>query len=410
MSLHDFIQAQLQNQFMTGGLAVMAFGAVLVQMRNIPGKLWAVFHRRFITTVDVADHDQAFYWVQQWLASHEYTKKARLLTVSTRKSPFNPDRHHTVVSDKDEVEIIFSPAPGMHVFRHKGRWVMLWRDRRAMESISGGVAYHEAFVFRTFSKNVVQNIIEEAREFAHPAHDDSISVFRNQWGQWRLAMRRPPRDLSSVVLESGISDKIIKELDRFFVRAQWYKDHGIPYQRGYLLYGPPGSGKTSLVVAIASRFKRDIYVLRPSSLTDEAFQGAMLDIPPHGIILIEDVDCMWDKRESADHSQVSFDGFLNGIDGVAAPQGRILFMSTNHLDKLDDALIRPGRADKVFYVGPATWDQARRLFLNFFPGDDRMAEAFADSAKEEKGVSMAQLQERILDFPDDPVACAEAAE
>lgn len=72
----------------------------------------------------------------------------------------------------------------------------------------------------------------------------------------------------------------------------------------------------------------------------------MGDAPANSILLLEDVDSMFLQREETSRQRgISFSGFLNALDGVRSQEGQILFMTTNHREKLDDALLRPGRAD-----------------------------------------------------------------
>jgi mitochondrial chaperone BCS1 len=94
------------------------------------------------------------------------------------------------------------------------------------------------------------------------------------------------------------------------------------------------------------------------------------------------------------------------LDGVAAAEERIIFMTTNHAGRLDPALVRPGRVDINKYVGHATADQSRRMFLRFYPGREDLADQFV---KELQGmtVSTAQLQGHFVIYKDDPVQALE---
>jgi chaperone BCS1 len=112
---------------------------------------------------------------------------------------------------------------------------------------------------------------------------------------------------------------------------------------------------------------------------------------------VEDIDCAFVKRHKANgkESGLTFSGLLNAIDGVASSEGRILVMTTNHLEKLDPALVRPGRADVQLWFGNATADQARRLFERFFPERVDLARHFEERV-EERQWSMAALQEYLM--------------
>ena len=146
-----------------------------------------------------------------------------------------------------------------------------------------------------------------------------------------------------------------------------YIDRGIPYRRGYLMHGPPGCGKSSFVAALAGELGYDICVLNlsDSGLTDDRLSHALSTTPPTSLVLLEDIDAAFVQRSANDRggrqSHVTFSGLLNALDGVAAGEERILFMTTNHLDRLDPALIRPGRVDVIHHIGHASRSQCHRM-------------------------------------------------
>lgn len=103
---------------------------------------------------------------------------------------------------------------------------------------------------------------------------------------------------------------------------------------------------------------------------------------------------------------VTFSGLLNALDGVASAEGRIVFMTTNHIELLDRALIRPGRVDLREYVGDATPSQVHKMFMRFYEGQDTMADKFVKLLEGHK-VSTAALQGHFVHFKDRPDdACA----
>ena len=191
-------------------------------------------------------------------------------------------------------------------------------------------------------------------------------------------------------------------------------DKGVPYRRGYLLYGPPGTGKTSFTQAIAGKMNLNICYLNLSSgrMDDDGLNRALNDAPRNSIILLEDVDSLFVSRESVNQDRggqhVSFSGLLNALDGVRSQEGRILFMTTNHRERLDPALLRPGRADYHAFLDNASYDQMTRLFLRFNPNEEELAHKFAKQLPEKK-VSMAKLQGHFLTYRDDPKKQVEMA-
>jgi chaperone BCS1 len=129
-----------------------------------------------------------------------------------------------------------------------------------------------------------------------------------------------------------------------------------------LLYGLPGTGKSSFISALAGHFGYSICILSLSerTLDDDRLNYLLNNAPPNCFLLLEDVDAAFVSRDLFDNAQhrayegmtrVTFSGLLNAIDGVTSTEERILFMTTNHIDRLDSALIRPGRVDVKQYFG-----------------------------------------------------------
>lgn len=189
----------------------------------------------------------------------------------------------------------------------------------------------------------------------------------------------------------------------------------MPYRRGYLLSGPPGTGKSSIVLALASHLGRSVYALNLASVTEDAtLMEAFAEVPAGAILLVEDIDAMRISKSRVEANKpgeppsvglTTLSGLLNAIDGVAAPEGRLLVMTSNHPEQLDAALIRPGRVDlheRFDLLGPA---EVRRMFLRFHPGATAQAAQFAATLG--RPVSPAELQCLLLTA--DPFAALNAA-
>lgn len=122
-------------------------------------------------------------------------------------------------------------------------------------------------------------------------------------------------------------------------------------------------------------------------------------------MLLEDIDAAFAKRNQSDHqgyqSMLTFSGLLNALDGVASAEERIVFMTTNHIEQLDPALVRPGRIDMKEFLGNATEAQIRGMFLRFYEDKPDLADQFVRSL-EGKSVSTASLQGHFVYFKDKP--------
>merc|ERR1712113_706228 len=165
-----------------------------------------------------------------------------------------------------------------------------------------------------------------------------------------------------------------------------YFKHGIPYKRSYLFHGVPGSGKSSLIQALAAKYERNLAFLQPThpKMTDEAFKTCIQSAPANSLIVLEDIDALFNKdRSKKVHScPLTFSGLLNGLDGVGNPDGQIFIMTTNFVDRLDSALIRSGRVDLHIEFPLATNEQLRKMFLLFYPERKEMAQLFCDQIRE----------------------------
>jgi chaperone BCS1 len=233
---------------------------------------------------------------------------------------------------------------------------------------------------------------------------------------WDYVQGYAPRLLDSVVLEPGEKEHLLEDVAQFRKSRKRYERLGIPYHRGYLFYGPPGTGKTSLVSALAAHFGLSIYTINLGEFTDRSLTDAVNHVPWHSVLLFEDIDCMKsgqtrtaidsgdkEKPSAAPGSKenvplqagVTLSGLLNVLDGFHAPNGVLFVMTTNHLEKLDQALLRPGRIDYKLYLGKASDRQKLELYRRFFPdSSDAEARAFVEASLSAK--TMAEFQGTLL--------------
>lgn len=398
----------LHNQFLSGGLVLGIVGSLIALCRQLPGKFFAWLKRRLIVTVDVTNDDPIFEWLSLWLADHPYSRRARSLTARSRRDDYGRiDRENS----DDLPDVVFTPAPGNHVFVYERRLVWLSRER---ETVKGDKAddffsarHRETFQIRVLGRKqqVIRSLIEKARDAAIKARDSRVNVYIVSYGSWSRSDTKQMRALSTVILPGGIVDEVKSTIAEFLKSQDWYAERGIPWRLSFLFHGAPGSGKTSLIKALAGEFGMDLYSLNLGDphLTDSKLISLLGEAKTGSVISLEDIDAAFAKREKGKDSDngVTFSGLLNALDGAASKEGSIVFMTTNHKDVLDPALIRPGRADLHVEFDYATKEQARRLFAQFFPeSSEQSAERF--SAIASRKVTMAQIQGLLLQHKASP--------
>ena len=207
-------------------------------------------------------------------------------------------------------------------------------------------------------------------------HNGQPSVYIvNRYGSKRRLHDVPNRPIESVVLQDHLAKNIASGLETFYNREDVYKTLGIPYHHGILLYGPPGTGKSSMASALANHFGKDLISISISNMEDDDYLiEAVQSVRGNSIVLLEDLDSAKKavNRDIPGTVGVSIAGLLNTLDGVGSADGVVTVMTTNHIDKLDPAILRPGRIDSKYELGYMDHDQLRRLcsyFLGVIPED-----------------------------------------
>lgn len=218
------------------------------------------------------------------------------------------------------------------------------------------------------SVEMLQNYLQAMLVGEDVSNPEEITIYENNNGYWNVSKQKRPRKLESVIFKQDFVDSVIGDIQEFIESQEWYEEMGIPYKRSYLLYGPPGTGKSSFAQALAGYIGFSICFVNCSDrVNDFQFNSLLNKAPKQSIILIEDVDAIFSERKNTEkNNQLTFSGFLNAIDGVRSQEGRILVMTTNYKERLDPALLRPGRVDELYEISYATHYQIEKLCYRFF--------------------------------------------
>ncbi|KAG9319606.1 hypothetical protein KVV02_002136 [Mortierella alpina] len=362
------------NQFAAGGFQLALIGGLLAGIRVLGSHAVEYLKKRIVVTAEFDSRDESYSWILNWLSDHPYSKKATQFSVSTTIAR-GAQKINGEGGDSAVTATYYLPAPGLHFFWYKNRLLWLYRERvrPAGSTVATSGAAVENITISTLgrSRELIQSLIMEAqRKFIDRDKARTVIFQADQYGAWRRTKSRPKRPLETIVMDPKLKNYIVNDAKEFFASESWYAERGLPFRRGLLLYGTPGTGKTSFIHALAGELGLNIYVVNLSSknLTDDTLSELVSDTPSRCLLLIEDVDAAFVQRESKDAATgITFSGLLNSVDGVSAQEGRMLCMTTNHLDRLDEALIRPGRVDVRARFGKATRSQAQELFIKFFP-------------------------------------------
>ena len=226
------------------------------------------------------------------------------------------------------------------------------------------------------NKEILQDFIKKAYLYARPKTENmiNITIFKNFWSKLN---KLPTRNIDTVYLDKKIKDNLITDINQFIEEEDTYNEYGIPYKRTYLFEGLPGSGKTSIIFALASKLNMDISIFNFGPDVDDAiFMKAIASLPENSILLLEDVDALFIDRESKNKSCITFSGILNTLDGISRRHKLITFITTNYVEKLDSALLRPGRVDYIITFTHASKEQIEMMFNKFRPNDNSFNKFF----------------------------------
>jgi mitochondrial chaperone BCS1 len=420
--IRELLETLDHNPFFSGGLTLMIIGTAAAFLRRVPGRLWSFLERRISISVEIPDRDPAFRWIESWLAAQRYARRVRDLSLTTTWVHTEPDPtiegdacYNSPSGPASQAKFLLAPAPGMHILTYRRRLLILYRTRRELQ-YGGTQAFQESLTLQIVcgTRRLIEELCREAHEISFP-RIPGVNILTARHEAWVSTSWQPKRPLESLVLADQVLEDLLADLRDFLNSGTWYAERGIPYRRGYLLHGPPGTGKTTLVLAAAGELKLSVAVLTLSNrlMSDESLRALVDALPAATILLIEDVDCVLkEKRETNDVTRVTLSGLLNALDGVSSREGRVLFLTTNHPERLDPALVRPGRVDRKVELGYATADQARRLYLWFYRDSalsaaelSREAERFALQVPANK-VCMAAIQEHLLRHRRNPEVAA----
>ncbi|KAF4434599.1 BCS1 precursor [Fusarium acutatum] len=365
---------------------------------------------QFISSVEIKAHDEIFNYVMSWVARHKLSRNNhRLLASSTLDhEPFSlipsPSNQGDGDDDVDDVDptasldelrskislynarpLHWTPSVGTHFFMHENRLISFTRSVESQES-SPFSRRPEKIELSCLGRNadVLKRIIYNARIEYLEKQRGRTSIYRavKSFGDelsWTKCMSKPTRPMSTIALDEDIKQSLIKDLSRYLNprTKNWYATRGIPYRRGYLFSGPPGTGKTSLTLAAAGLMGLNIYMISLSSpnLSEDSLATLFRDLPRTCLVLLEDIDAagLTNKRKKQEtqtnngppkpmREPISLSGLLNVIDGVGAQEGRVLVMTSNHTENIDPALLRPGRVDFSVEFGLASSETITQLF------------------------------------------------
>lgn len=374
----DLVKAQINNnQFLSGGLILGALTSVVYSLRTIPSKIWNRIERRIRFVVTIEQTDDLYAYLQFWL-NHHYANQLRSVKANFWRVKESNGRNEISSGYSNEKKTAL--LENQVSFNHYGDTFIIWYSKRLIRISSKkdklenannplSLFFEQYEVSGLWSKIAIKKLLDDAVKFSLALETERTQPYVrvNQYDSWETDRQARLRDIDKIFIPEVQKNIITYDLKSFVDSKEFYRTRCLPYRRGYLLHGFPGTGKSSMVSALAKMFKRDLYILSLKACAgDNMFIRLMSYIGHNSILLIEDIDSYFDGRKQDSASdKVNFSTFINVISGVNAKEDVILFVTTNHKSKLDDALLRSGRLDIHLEIGLPTHKEVNG-YLSWF--------------------------------------------
>ncbi|CAD6231018.1 unnamed protein product [Miscanthus lutarioriparius] len=264
------------------------------------------------------------------------------------------------------------------------------------------------------------HILAEAKKIKD--QDRTLKIYMNEGESWFAIDLHHPSTFTTLAMDREMKRSVMDDLERFVRRKEYYKRIGKAWKRGYLLYGPPGTGKSSLIAAMANYLKFDVYDLELTEVNwNSTLRRLLIGMTNRSILVIEDIDCSVDLQQRAaeegqdggtksspppSEDKVTLSGLLNFVDGLWSTSGeeRIIIFTTNYKERLDPALLRPGRMDMHIHMGYCCPESFRILASNYHSITDHDTYPEIEALIKEVMVTPAEVAEVLMRNDDTDIA------
>ncbi len=379
------LEILLANEVFAGILGAGLIGTIAYQARAVLSLARDALVRRFTCEMTVHSDTAAFLYINEWLARRPEAAHIR--------------RAHLSESHEGD-RWTFSVGEGRHLFARCRPFILV---TRIVQEGSNSLVTRQKLNIRTLGggQRALRSIVASAVKINEGDDHTEIFLWHAKGDYWNRIGKEKSRKFSSVVLHGDQADRISRDARHFFASSEWYAERGVPWRRGYLFHGPPGTGKSSTVRALAGDLGKNIYVVSLNSLPDDSgLLECVSCVPTDTILLMEDIDAALTTRGRDEPGEdpkpgISLAGLLNALDGVASGTGRLLVMTSNHPERLDPALTRPGRVDTQECFGMFGVAEIDEMVHRFHPGLRLL------DLPEGLEVQPAELQDVLMSAPSD---------
>lgn len=281
-------------------------------------------------------------------------------------------------------------------YDHNRMFVLLYRHDKPLVTPCDGstVRHYELFMYAESAK-IIESFTKDAiidDEHVERDHINIFSVFAHHEHAYCVKIgARKKRSLDTIYVDENVKNELVTDIQTFLKSEDIYHQNGIPFKRNYLLEGNPGTGKTSMICAIASMLDYNVVIMRLEA-KEIKLEHVLHQIPDKSILLLEDIQHTF-PQDGNNNSDTKIDEMLSILDGIYCKYGLITIMTLNPGlgVKFPPNLLRSGRVDKKVVIANPSEKEIKKIFKMFCPSED--VNAFYNSVKHfAKDLTPAMLQ------------------
>lgn len=352
-------------------------GSFVYYVKSVPKNIWEFIKRNTIVTLSMNNTGYdgnaiAYEMFDSWFSKSKHVKHSRnffLLRsyVSSRENKYDVYR--------------IGVGVGTHFFTFAGR--LFWFVKTDLPS-TGSERQKEQIVIRTFGTS--GECFQRLTRFFNDRTVDTTKIDIFNWSSsngWNSMSSVRYKDIDKICIDPTPLNEVITSIQNFIDGRKDYIEKGLTHKISLLFHGPAGTGKTSLTKGIAGYFRRDIYVLDMTQVSNRTLPEALQSVEPGSIVLIEDVDqagaAVRDRTKKPAKSDgemtlslgdelsgLTMSGVLNALDGVVALDNIILVFTSNHPELLDPAIRRKSRIDHEILIDYMAAPQVHQYALMMY--------------------------------------------
>jgi chaperone BCS1 len=287
--------------------------------------------------------------------------------------------HEDMPVDNQNRELLFVKygiENGKTLIKENGIYIWVSKSNPPKEEINvinyGRAPRKNAIILTTLKKDkeklleFIMNLADES--YKAKIKQSLVEMYIVDEGYWTCFKKTKPIALDDIILPHEIKNDLITDFDKFINKRDWYSEMGLSFKRGYLLYGAPRNGKSSLITAMARKYGMNVYYLNLNALaSDGDLMKLFTRIPNNSIVAVEDIDTVWEKRDAKKaNCKINIETFMNLLSGSYERDGLIFFFTTNYIENLDEALIGDRRIDKKIHIENPKKEQVEEYLTKLY--------------------------------------------